>query len=237
MALFGGIFSGGSGQKAATDQINALNQAKGDISSDYGSGRDALNTDYAKALQDWQGITNTSTAGENAYADAMGLNGPEGSARAQAGFRNNPAYQFQLQQGLAASKAKAAASGGTMSGGQMIDLNNYAQGVANQGWGNYIQNLSPFLGQATTAAGATAGINTGLGNQLNANYMGEGTNLAGLDTAIGKAQAGGDMASYNAGANELGAIMGGAGDIASILGGKSGSGGTLGGQLFGKFLG
>ena len=34
-----------------------------------------------------------------------GLNGPEGNARAQAAFRNNPAYQFQLQQGLAAAKA------------------------------------------------------------------------------------------------------------------------------------
>jgi hypothetical protein len=222
MGLFD-IFSGASGQKAAQDQINALNQAKGDISGDYGSGRDALNANYAKAIQDWQGITNTSTAGENAYADAMGLNGPEGSARAQAGFRNNPAYQFQLQQGLAASKAKAAASGGTMSGGQMIDLNNYAQGVANQGWGNYINQLSPFLGQATTAAGATSGINTGLGNQLNANYMGEGTNLAGLDTAIGKAQAGGDMANYNASGNIWGAGLGALSSLTSLFG-KFGAG-------------
>ena len=149
----------------------------------------------------------------------MGLNGPEGSARAQAAFRTDPSYQFKLTQGLAAAKAQAAKNGTSMSGGQLIDLNNYAQGTADQGWNNYIGGLQPFLGQATTAAGARSGIDTGLGNAMNASYTNQGQLDYGADTSIGKAQAGADMADYNASGNLWGAGLALAGDAASAMGG------------------
>jgi hypothetical protein len=219
MGIFTDAFSAKPGQQAAADQIAALENAKGDITSAYGSGRQDLSTNYAKGLQEWDPVYNTANRGEAAYADMMGLNGPEGNARALAAFRNDPGYQFRLKQGLGAANAAAAKSGNLMSGGQMIDLNNYAQGVADQGWGNYAQRLSPFLGQATTAAGARSGIDTGLGNQLNANWMGQGTNLAGLDTAEGKARAGGDLAGYDASKNAWGAGLALANDAATFFGG------------------
>lgn len=118
------------------------------------------------------------------------------------------------------------------SGNNLIDLNNYAQGQANQGWNQYIQNLQPYLGARAGAAGGIAGVNTGLGNALNANYMGEGNALYGGDASIGKAQAGGDMAGYNASANLLGAGLGALGAGANFFGG---GGGGAAKSLFGMF--
>ena len=218
MGLFD-IFSGSAGKQAGADQIAGIQQGKDEATAAFGQGRDALTTDYAKGLQEWDPVTKTANQGESAYADAMGLNGPEGSARAQAAFRTDPSYQFKLSQGLAAAKAQAAKNGTSMSGGQLIDLNNYAQGTADQGWNNYIQGLSPFLGQATTAAGARSGIDTGLGNAINASYTNQGQLDYGADTSIGKAQAGADMADYNASGNLWGAGLGLAGDAAQFFGG------------------
>jgi hypothetical protein len=169
-----------------------------------------------------------------AYSDAMGLGGPEGNARALAGFQNNPAYKFQLGQGLDAARAAQARSGMTGSGNAMMDLNNYAQGQANQGWGNYISQLSPYLGMATTAAGARSGIDTGLGNAINNSYVGQGNLDYGADTSIGQAQAGADMANYNASKNLWGAGLALAGDAASAFGG---GGGAAKKALFGGFGG
>ncbi len=135
------IFSGSAGKQAGADQIAGIQKGKDEATAAFGQGRDALTTDYAKGLQEWDPVTKTANQGESAYADAMGLNGPEGSARAQAAFRTDPSYQFKLTQGLAAAKAQAAKNGTSMSGGQLIDLNNYAQGTADQGWNNYIRRL------------------------------------------------------------------------------------------------
>ena len=213
------IFSGSAGKQAGADQIAGIQQGKDEATAAFGQGRDALTTDYAKGLQEWDPVTKTANQGESAYADAMGMNGPEGSARAQAAFRTDPSYQFKLTQGLAAAKAQAAKNGTSMSGGQLIDLQNQAQGTADQGWQNYIQGLSPFLGQATTAAGARSGIDTGLGNAMNASYTNQGQLDYGADTSIGKAQAGADMADYNASGNLWGAGLGLAGDAAQFFGG------------------
>src|SRR5215813_6917742 len=40
------------------------------------------------------------TAAGNLYADALGINGPEGIARAQSAFTASPGYQFSLEEGL-----------------------------------------------------------------------------------------------------------------------------------------
>jgi hypothetical protein len=231
MGLFD-LFSGSAGKQAGQDVINQINLGKQEAAAQFGLGRDALTTNYAKGIQEWDPTYKTANAGESAYADAMGLNGPEGNARAQAGFQNNPAYKFQLQQGLAAAKAAAAKSGFTNSGNAEIDLQNYAQGQANQGWGDYISRLNPFLGQATAAAGARSNIDTGLGNALNASYTNEGQLDYGADTSIGQAMAGKDMADYNASKNLWGVGLGLAGDAAQFFGG-GGAGKVK--NLFGSF--
>jgi hypothetical protein len=233
MGLFD-IFSAAPGQKAAADQVTAINQGKQDLEAQFGAGRDALNTNYAAALQPYTTNFNLANQGQNSLADALGMNGAAGSARAQQAFTNNPGYKFQLQQGLDAVNAKAAQGGTGASGNNLIDLTKYGQWLAGQTYQNYVQNLQPFLGAANSAAGGIANVDTGLGNALNANYTGVGNALYGADTSIGKAQAGGDMAGYNASGNLLGAGLGLAGDAANLFGGK-GSGG-MAQSLFSSFL-
>jgi len=216
------VFSAKPGQQAAQDQVRAIGKGYDDLSQQFGAGRQALNENYAKALQPYTQEFADYTKGTNSLADALGLNGPEGSARATQAFQANPGYQFQLQQGLNAANAKAVATGMGASGNNLIDLNNYAQGQANQGWGSYIDRLNPYLGARAGAASGIAGVNTGLGNALNQSYMGQGNAAYGADTSIGKAQAGGDMAGYNASGNLIGAGLGLAGDAAKIFGGGGG---------------
>jgi hypothetical protein len=223
-------FSAGPGQKAAQDQVTALNQGKQDLEAQYAQGNQALNTNYAAALQDYQPFANAANAGSTQLGNALGLNGATGNAAALQGFQNNPGYQFQQQQGQNAVLANQARTGQMASGNTDLALQQMGNNLANQSWGQYIQNLQPYLGAQGQAAAGQAGINTGLGNALNANYTGLGQNLAGLDTATGKAQAGGDMAGYNASANMIGAGLGLASDATKVLGANPAN------SLFGKFL-
>ena len=155
-------------------------------------------------------------------------------AAAGIGFQNNPGLQYQLQQGANAVLANQARTGQMASGNTDLALQQTGQNIANQSWGQYVGSLQPYLGAANNAAAGVAGVDTGWGNALNSNYTGLGQNLAGLDTATGKAQAGGDMAGYNASANLIGAGLGLAGDAAKVMGG--GGVGNYAGSLFGKFL-
>lgn len=228
-------FSAAPGQKAAADQVTALNQGKQDLEAQYAQGNQALNTNYANALSPYTQNYAATSAGQNMLGNALGLNGASGSAAALQAFQNNPGLQYQQQQGANSVLANQARTGALGSGNTDLALQQMGQNLANQSWGQYVGNLQPYLGAANSAAGGIAGVDTGLGNALNANYTGLGQNLAGLDTATGKAQAGGDMAGYNASGNLIGAGLGLAGDAAKIFG-AGGAGGSLASSLFGKFL-
>lgn len=55
-------------------------------------------------------------------------------------LQNDPAYQFDLDQGTQAMQRSAAAQGGLVSGGALKDLNNYAQGYASNQYQQSYQN-------------------------------------------------------------------------------------------------
>ena len=213
------IFSGDAGHKAAADQVAAIQQGKSDVTKQFGLGQGALTTDYAKALAPYTANFANAQAGQNMYGNALGLGGAGGNAAALQAFLNNPGYKFQLQQGEDAVAANASRLGQLNSGNTDIDLAKFGQGLAGTSWQQYIANLQPYLGAANNAAGGIAGVNTGLGNQMNASYQGLGNALYGADTSIGKAQAAGDMADYNASGNLWGAGLALAGDAAKVAGG------------------
>jgi hypothetical protein len=202
------IFSTGPAQQAAADQTAAIQQGMAALNKQYGAGRNALETDYAKGLAPWTQQFAYAGQGQNTLADALGMNGPEGNARAQAAFQNNPGYQFQLQQGDNSVLANAARTGQLASGNTDIDLEKFAQGLAGTSWNNYVNSLQPFLGAGQSAAGGIAGVNTGLGNAINQNYTGLGQGLAQGYGAIGNAQANAALAPYQIGSNILGAGTG-----------------------------
>lgn len=166
----------------------------GQASDLLGQGRGALTTNYAGALQPFQTNFNTAQGGQTAYANATGANGPVGSAAARANFQTDPGYQFRLQQGDENILRNAARTGSVNSGATNIDLQNFGQGQANQGWQQYIQNLQPFIGAAGGAASGIAGVSAGLGNQLAANFGQQGSAAYGTEAGIGNAQAQADLA-------------------------------------------
>lgn len=131
----------------------------------------------------------TGQAGQNAYANALGVNGPAGNAQAVQNFQAGPGYQFQMDQMMQNLLRNQQATGQANSGATNVDTLQQASGIANQGWQQYLQNLQPFIGSSNAAAQGTAGAYQNYGNQvsgLNQNIA-SGIGGANLGTASGLA--------------------------------------------------
>jgi hypothetical protein len=173
----------GAGQGALTSGYGA---GGNDITSNYGAGRNALSTNYGAALAPWTQNYNQAQAGTTMLGNALGLNGATGGATALDAFKNaNPGYQFGLQQGENAINADNAAKGYLGSGNSALALQKFGQDYANQNYGSWINQLQPYMGQANTAAGGIAGVNTGLGQGLNQSFQGQGQGTANLNAGLG----------------------------------------------------
>ena len=127
-----------------------------------------------------------------------------------------PGYQFQLSEGLDATKRQAAAMGLGLSGNTLQALNKYSQGLASTSYQNQLANLlAPInIGQASAA------------NQA-ANVGQVGTNMANIYGAQGDNQAG-------IAANTIGGVTGAIGGgvqnymLMNTLQGLQGGGGAVG---------
>ena len=164
----------------------------------------------------------------------LGLNGPAGSQSALANLQTMPGYQFTLGQGNNAINAAAAANGTLNSGNQAIALQNYGQGLAQQNYGNYVNQLAPFLGFGSNLAGGISGAYQNQGaadaNIALATSKAEQDALAGY----GSAQASGSLANQGFAQSLLGGLGGGVTSLlgAGLNGGLLGSGNSLLGKLF-----
>jgi hypothetical protein len=67
-------------------------------------------------------------------------------------FQQSPGYQFAMQQGLQALDRSAASKGLTGSGAALKGVTEYAQGIANQEFGNYQGRLAQMAGMGANAA-------------------------------------------------------------------------------------
>ncbi len=171
------------------------------------------------------GSTTSGTPSSAMYPTGAAQPGPSTAGTILQTLQNTPGYQFQLQQGNAAINAKQAATGSLDSGNTLLALSNYNQGLAGTTYNQAVQNLMPFLCAQGAAASGIAGVNTGLGNALNADYNTLGNLNYTAQTGIGNANANADLANLTASANMWGAI-GGLGGMA--LGGLGGMGGFSG---------
>jgi hypothetical protein len=161
--------------------------------------------------------------GAGLYADAYGLNGAEGSARAKDAFQTGPGYQFSLDQGLQALERNASRYGRSDSGNTDVDLMRYATGFADQNYNNWLGGLSGYndmyaggVDRSNAAAGLGLDFETGLT---------EGKMGANNQYAAGK------EAGQGAALSALGTIAGIGGQIFS--GGFGGYGGFGGGGRMG----
>ena len=204
------IFNNNAQRAAANSQISGIQQGQSDANRYFGQGADALNLNYSKGLSPFLSMFGQDQQGADALADALGLRGPGGSARAVSAFQANPGYNFGLNQGTNAVLAKQAQTGNLASGATDMALNDYARGQANQGWDQYIKNLQPYLGaQQGAATGILSGY-SGLGNQLSGLYQKQGDLNYGADTSIGNANANADMGNLTGSQNLWGFGMGAA---------------------------
>lgn len=226
MGLFD-IFSNKNAQDAANAKIAGINQGYNSATGAVQTGIDSANNYYNSAGNAWQTLMGQGNQAGSAYADALGLNGPDGNARAKTAFQSNPGYQFAQDMTTQATDRGAAARGMVASGNTINAEQTNANNLANQQWSSYLNSFSPLLNQQTAA---TAGLSGTLGNQANINYLGNsqiGQYGWQQGTGIGDAQAAADLAKNSASANLWNVLMGGTALGSNMLGFNSGGLGKL----------
>lgn len=191
------------------------------------------------------------TGGAAAYdklLNATGANGAAGSAQAAQDFRAAPGYEYARDEALGAVQRAAGARGDLAGGNATTDLLRTATGLADQGYQQYINNLSGLQSGYQTGLAGQAGALTGqaglaasTGNALANTALTAGQNRAGIEgqmagnsfnagTAVagaGNALAGkisdtlmqGAKAQEQASANSLGLISNLVGGVANFAGG------------------
>lgn len=122
----------------------------------------------------------------------LGLRGPEAANAALTTFQQSPGYQWTMDQGLRAVDAGAAASGLARSGAALKAEQTFGQGLADQEFNNYVNNLFKVSGFGQKSA-LQEGVDTSnLANNLGSIGMNDaarqsniyGDAAKGLGTAV-----------------------------------------------------
>lgn len=169
--IFGGNDTGGlnRGYKLAAKELKrgreALQQGKQEA---YGF--------YDEAKPYWEDLSGYGKTGATAYSNALGLGGQEGVDSARNMFQTSPGYQFQMDEGLKAINRLANSRGMLSSGNNTQDLLRFSQGLANQDYWNWLNQLSGFPGIQQNAASGLSNVAAGKSNAA----LGTGSNLANL---------------------------------------------------------
>lgn len=228
--LSGGVTAANDFTGAKTDALGRLDTTTSGVNAILGDTGAAANNVYdatkanagnyfTAGLDPFMTNLKTDQAGQDAYADATGVNGATGYARALDNFHAGPGYQFLLDQGTQAALRGASGAGTLASGGTLVDLQNMGQGLANQQWSSYLSSLQPFLGQSTANAQGAAGVNTTAGTTA----AGIGTAQAGTTADLGKTSAGTTAQLGGQGATITGQLGQTAGTTAADLAKATGS--------------
>jgi hypothetical protein len=142
----------------------------------------AIRGGETEALKYYDPYAATGTAANTSYANALGLNGAAGREQAVNDFRVTPGYEFALNQGLQELDRRAASRGMLGSGNTSIDTLDYAHGLSDQEYGDYLDRLLGQQQMGVNVAGSQAGIRTGAAGDVANLEAGEGTGLADLAT-------------------------------------------------------
>lgn len=198
-SLIGGKMSSDAASDAAS-QANAQNQRGLDLQREMFDEQKRLSEPYRQA-----GLT-----GQNRLMEMLGLGGDTGAAGygryakdfGMQDFQQDPGYAFRLSEGLKQLGSQARAQGGAGGGRTMMGIQNYAQGLASQEYGNAFnryqtnrQNQLAPLGSLMSSGQAAAVGQAGQAGQYGANasnmlsQMGVNTGGATLagSSAYGKA--------------------------------------------------
>jgi hypothetical protein len=169
-AAVGGSLLQADAAKSAASKANAAQQ----------QALEQARADYAP----WRttgGTANTATS------DLLGLNGPDAATTAFGNYTTSPGYQFQLDQGLRAVDAGAAAKGILRSGATLKAEQAFGAGLADTDFTNYYNRLFDLskLGESAASGSASASQTTGQ-NIAQANLT-TGQGIAQTDLSLGSA--------------------------------------------------
>ena len=208
-SAIGGITNGIIGGQAA---VTAGNDVTGGYNQAMNKTQDVYNANSAN----YQPFIQTGQAANQQLAQGMGPNGSLGRQFTMSDFQQNPAYAFNMQQGLNAINNSQSVRGGALSGGAQKAMTGYAQQNASNEYQNAYnrftqnqqQNYQQLAGLSGQGLSATQGLGQ-LGSQfsgiMNQNYIGQGN--ASAQEALGKA--GAFEGGVNSTMNGLGSMFGG----------------------------
>ena len=101
---------------------------------------------YGTATSNVQPYISTGQSAVSRAADLAGLNGQDAANAAMASFQSSPGYGYQLQQGLKAVDAGAAAQGLLRSGATLRAEQTLGSNLANAEFSNYMGRLNSLAG-------------------------------------------------------------------------------------------
>lgn len=197
-----GLFSSGSSKRAAqvqADKLAEANRLLGAAQEEYGAYYDPYMSAGTQAISDAQystGLTQDYISGLTPKIE--GLEAERAALQPQVsemytlsqqmdpvvqellgggqGFTTSPGYQFALEEGKKALERSRAAQGTLNQGATGKELIRYSQGMADQEYQNYLNNLYNQLGAVNTQLGGrTSALNAGQ-SQIN-----QGLNVLGAD--------------------------------------------------------
>lgn len=165
---------------SGSDSFNNSNSISNSNSTSNSSGvslnqnKDLINSLFTGQAQ------NGGLAG-NAMAALLGLGGdPSAQQDAFSKFRDGTGYQFQMDQGLGAVNGGASAGGTLGSGARDKALLKYSQGLADNSFNGYLQQLSGLSGQGMQAGGLLSGA-----GQFSSNNSNSVSNSNSLSNSLG----------------------------------------------------
>lgn len=211
--------------RALADQYTGL--SLDDLDAALGGALGSLDQGRGQAASYLQPYADAGGDALQSYKDAVGLNGPEGTARAQAAFKTSPGYQFRLDQGTQAINRGANARGGYYAGNTLKALSDYGQNTAADEWGKYTGGLAGLASGGQSAAGGLADLTANsYGSEANA-LLGAGSNraqtrAAGLG-AITDANSQGGAATAGGYINQANAWNSGLSNLATLAGAYAGN--------------
>jgi hypothetical protein len=181
----GSIMAAGAGNAAKEQEYQGL------------LGLQTANNIYDRNEAKLQPYEQTGNQAETELQRGMGPQGSLGRQFTMADFVKDPAYQFDLKQGLEAINNSNSVRGGALSGGTLKALSNYGQQQASNEFGNardYFmrnqnQNFSQLSGLAGQGLNAT-NIDVGLGQHLSDSTLDERNSIGNAKAAgvIGRAK-------------------------------------------------
>lgn len=174
--IIGGIVGGVGSYFAGQQQAKAIREA----------GRRAERI-FGQAKEDILGLTSPfiegGTTANQAVLDALGQGDPGAQDAAFQNFLGSTGYRSQLAAGQQAITGSAAASGLLNSGATLKSLNRFGQGLAQQGFTNFLGNLQTVAGRGAASAGTTAGAIGQLGAGAAGAAQAAGTQAAGAQAS------------------------------------------------------